>query len=105
MAAASVVLAISVILQFVAAFLALRLVRLTERKMAWLLIAAAIVLMGMRRSITMFFLMSGNAAKPPDLATELVALTISTLMVFGVARITPLFRSSLRTAEVVREKE
>lgn len=101
----TIVLTVSVILQFTAAVLALRLVRLTERKAAWLLIATAIVLMGVRRSITAFHLLSGNVARPPDLSAELVALVISILMVVGVGCIAPFFRSAHRAEEALQESE
>ena len=87
------VLAISVLLQFAAAFLAIRLTRVTKNSGAWLLIALAIVLMGVRRSVTLYRLISGDISHPPDLTAELIALSISVLMVIGIASIAPLFRS------------
>jgi PAS domain S-box-containing protein len=96
------VLAISVLLQFTAAFLAIRLIRVTKNSGAWLLIALAIVLMGVRRSVTLYRLISGDISHPPDLTAELIALSISVLMVIGIALIAPLFRSPRHMEETVR---
>ncbi|MDC4226296.1 MAG: hypothetical protein MPW15_19105 [Candidatus Manganitrophus sp.] len=51
----TLILTISIILQFVAALLALRLIRITGRWTGWSLIAAAITLMAVRRSISLFY--------------------------------------------------
>lgn len=85
------VLAASIALQFAAAALALRLIAVTSRRVAWLLIAAALVLMAARRLITFFDALLGDGATP-DLATELVALLISAAMLGGVAAIRPVFQ-------------
>jgi putative nucleotidyltransferase with HDIG domain len=98
----TIVLSISVLLQFIAAILALRLVRVTEKSGSWLLIAIAIMLMGILRSITLFRLISGDLMHHPDLAVELVALVISVLMVFGIAWIAPLFRTIGESEEKVQ---
>ncbi len=101
----AVVLGASLLLQFIAAFLALRLIRITGRKLAWGLIATAVFLMAVRRSITFYRLMSGDLSYPPDLSAELVALFISVLMLTGIASIGPLFLSISRSEESCRESE
>ena len=100
--AVTLVLAVSVLLQFSAAILALRLIRVTGRRTAWALIAAAVFLMAVRRFITLFRLLSGDLTQPPDLTAELVALVISVLMVAGVARIAPLFHAVRQSEEALR---
>jgi PAS domain S-box-containing protein len=95
------ILAISVLLQFTAAFLALRLIWITGRRRAWLFIAAGISLMAIRRSITLFDVLRGELY--PDPTAELVALATSILIVFGVALIAPLFLSIKRSEKVVRK--
>lgn len=99
----TIVLAISILLQLTAAFLALRLIQITGRWQAWTLIAAAIFLMTVRRSITFYRLISGSLTYRPDLLAELVALTISVLMVAGVAWIVDLFLSVRRSKEALVE--
>ena len=48
----TIILSVSIFLQFTAAGLALRLIRSTGHKVAWGSIAVALSLMGFRRSIT-----------------------------------------------------
>ncbi|GBE18897.1 alginate biosynthesis sensor protein KinB [archaeon BMS3Abin16] len=99
------ILAVSVLLQFTAAFLALKLIRVTGRRAAWILIAAAILLMAVRRSITLYRLASGHVLLQPDPTAELVALVISVLMVAGIAKISSLFLSIKQSEEALRESE
>ncbi len=99
------ILTLSILLQLSAAILALRLVAITGRRRAWVLIAAALVLMTFRRSITWFRLLTGDLTSPPDLTAELVALVISVLMVAGVAGIASQFHAIRRSEETLRESE
>ncbi len=99
----SSVLIISILLQFTAAFLALRLIRFTGKRTAWVFIAAAVFLMGVRRSITLYRLFSGDHSHPPDLSAEVVALAISVFMVAGVGWLAPLFLSIRRSSEALRK--
>ena len=99
------VLGTSIVLQFVAAFLALYLIRVTGWRVAWSMIAGAMVLMGVRRSITFYHSIFDGASTPPDLSAELVALTISVLMVIGAAKIAPIFESIRRNEKPLRESE
>ncbi len=96
------VLVISILLQFIAAFLALRLIGVTGKRKAWVLMAIALFLMGVRRCLTLFRLMAGDLPYPPDPAAELVELTISILMVAGMTWIVPLFLASKRSEEALR---
>lgn len=99
------ILSLSILLQFTAAGLALRLIMLTGRKRAWSLIATAMVLMGIGRCITLYRVVSGDLSLPPDLSAELVALAISLLLFAGVALIGPLFADSQKTHEALKESE
>lgn len=49
-----IILILSICLQFTAAFLAMRLIWVTKRTQAWVLIALAICLMALRRSISFY---------------------------------------------------
>ncbi len=98
-----VILAISIVLQFAAASLALRLIRITGRRVAWLLIAAAIFLMAIRRCDTLSQAISLGALNVTSLSAELIALAISLLMLIGVVRIEPLFRSFRQSEEALRK--
>lgn len=90
---ATLVLSLSILLQFVTALLALRLVRVTGHSLAWGLISTAILLMAVRRSVSLYRFVSEDAAHQPDMLAELLALTISVLLLIGIARIAPLFYS------------
>ncbi|UCC29317.1 MAG: response regulator [Phycisphaerales bacterium] len=90
--------------QYAAAVLALRVLRITGRDPAWLLIAAVAFLMAVRRSIVLYRSLSHDVVHPPDLAAECVGLAISVLMLVGVARIGPFFLSVLHSKEELRKR-
>jgi PAS domain S-box-containing protein len=85
------ILGLSVLLQFIAAALAIRLIRTTGKRLAWTLIAAAILLMAVRRFVTLYHALAGDPLSSPEPKAELVALVISILMVVGVARMGAFF--------------
>jgi len=101
----TLVLGVSILFQFAAAFSALRLIRVTGKRTAWALIATAVSLMAIRRCITLFRLLTGDLSRPPDLSAELVALVISVLMAVGIARIAPVFLSPRHSEEALRKSE
>lgn len=96
-------LIISVLLQFSAAFLALRLISITGRRIAWTMIALAIFFMAIRRCISLYWLASGNPSQPLDLPFELVGLITSLFMVIGISLIKPLFYSIKKSEEALRD--
>ena len=98
-----VVLVISILLQFAAASWALRLVWVTGKRTAWILIAAAIFLMAIRRCDTLSQAVSQGALNVTTLSAELIALAISVLVLIGVVRIEPLFRSLKQSEGVLRK--
>ena len=97
------VLVISILLQFAAASWALRLVWVTGKRTAWILIAAAIFLMAIRRCDTLSQAVSLGALNVTTLSAELIALAISVLVLIGVVRIEPLFRSLKQSEGVLRK--
>ena len=90
-------------LQLAAAFWALRLIQVTGKRTAWVLIATAISFMVVRRCFTLLHLLSGDLSWSLDLPIELVSLVTSILMVIGIARIVPLFLSVRRSEEALRQ--
>lgn len=102
---ATVILAVSIILQLVAAFLALRLIRVTGKRIAWVLIATAVVLMAARRGISLFEFLAVEPAKYPNIYAELVALAISGFMAVGLALISPIFEDLKSMGEALRKRE
>ena len=99
------ILGASIVLQFVAAGLAVRLIRITNRRTAWSLIAAALALMSIRRCITFYNVLFAEVVIGPDIQAELVALVISGLMVVGIARIGDLFRNVQQAHDSLRASE
>ncbi|MBU1969268.1 MAG: two-component sensor histidine kinase [Gammaproteobacteria bacterium] len=93
------ILGLSIALQFIAAVMAFRLIRLTGERWAWGFIAAAIMLMTIRRSISLFHMVVNGNSYKADVIAEVVALVISILMVIGIARIAPVFRSVRQAKE------
>ena len=82
-----IILFLSIALQFWAAIYALKLIRVTGRRLAWICISFAILLMAFRRCITVFRLVTDDIKHSPDQMAEGVALLISVLMVVGISRI------------------
>lgn len=100
-----ILLSTSIVLQFIAAISALRLIRITGRTWAWSIIAAALVLMTVRRGITLYELLFYGFRHPLDFSAELIALIISSLLVIGIACIYPVFRSMQASQEALRLNE
>jgi len=100
-----IILAISILIQFSTAFLALRLIRVTGMHIAWVSIAIAFFFMALRRCVSLLRLISGDVAYQPDPAGELIALVISVLLLLGVAWIAPLFLSITHSKEVLQKSE
>ena len=104
----SFILVLSTVLQFVAAFLALRLIPVTGKRSAWILISMALFFMSVRRCMTLYEAMLGGtheAPEPVSIGTEWVTLVISAFMLAGIAWIAPLFQSITRSAAALRESE
>mgnify|MGYP001363978645 CR=1 FL=1 len=99
----TIVLALSIVLQFSAAIGAFRLIKLTGHLWAWSLIAPALTLMGLRRSITFYWAVAGDVPQPPELIVELVALCISLLLVIGIFRIKPLLAEVVQSTKTLQQ--
>jgi len=91
----------SALLQLLAALIALRLIRITGRRTAWIMIAVAISIQMIRRFIALFRLLFEDAYYA-DTFDELVALAISLFMASGLAFIAPLFLTIKRSEKVLR---
>jgi hypothetical protein len=91
----------SALLQLLAALIALRLIRITGGRTAWIMIAVAISIQMIRRFIVLFRLLYGDAYYT-DTFDDLMALAISLCMASGLAFISPLFLAIKRSEEVLR---
>jgi diguanylate cyclase (GGDEF)-like protein/PAS domain S-box-containing protein len=96
---------ISLLLQIAAAVLALNLVQVTNWRIAWLPIAAAVFLMAAGQGFSTLRLLQGAPRPPTDLGTELMALSISILLLAGIASIAPLFRAHRKGEQALRRSE
>jgi light-regulated signal transduction histidine kinase (bacteriophytochrome) len=92
------IIGLSALLQLVAAFFALKLIRVTGFRIAWVMIAAALCIMAMRRVIVLGHLLTGELPHPHILVDESVALATSIMMLAGVLAIAPLFHT-IKAAE------
>ena len=99
----TIILVVSIAIQFTAAALALRLVWVTGRRAAWALISVAIFLMAIRRCIILYQADFLTAPYTASMSAELVALAISVLMLGGVVLIGPLFLSLKRSEKELRD--
>jgi diguanylate cyclase (GGDEF)-like protein/PAS domain S-box-containing protein len=81
----------SILVQFAAAILAFRLIPITGRVIAWTFIASANLLMALRRCLALYGWLPGSQISSVDIASAVTTLGISTLMLLGVALISPLF--------------
>ncbi len=87
----AIVVALAVLFQFIAALSALRLIPLTGKKAAWLLIAVAIALMTARRFESLVNLLVPGVHREPDVSFEVTGLVISIFMMAGISLIRPVF--------------
>ncbi len=99
------IVTLSVLCQLGAAVMALRLIRVTGRQAAWLLISLGLFGMAIRRAMPLYGLYAGVSFSPLDPAFEAVGLVTSLCMLAGVAWIGPLFATIHSHAEKVRRSE
>jgi PAS domain S-box-containing protein len=102
---AIMILAASLIFQLGAVILSLRLIPITGRRNAWLVISLALLLMAVRRAVLLARILNGTQESMPHLETELIGLSISILMFCGAAYIGPLFRSVRESSQAILESE
>ncbi|HML79964.1 sensor histidine kinase [Geobacter sulfurreducens] len=99
------IIALSLVLQLVAAILALRLIRVTGGAFAWTLLALASLLMVGRRSLALHHLYTTPPTVPPLLVNEVIGLIISLLFVAAVAGLSPLLARIKNAEDYWRESE
>ncbi len=103
MAIDTAVMGLSLLLQWTAAALALRLIWITGAGKAWAMIAVGVLLMGVRRAIVLATLLTGGTYANLDLPAELIAVADSLCLAVGIAAIAPLFRRFHRSEEALRK--
>jgi signal transduction histidine kinase len=95
--------AAAVIVQLIAAFFALKLVRVTGNSPAWLLISAGLGVMAVRRVIMVWHDFSGGPFNVHDIWEAMIAVVISELMLAGVLAIRPLFFTIKQAADILQQ--
>jgi len=85
------ILVCAIILQFTTAILTIRLIRITGKSIAWILISTALVFMVVRRVIPLYNVFTGNVSVSLDPTNEFIGLILSFLMMIGIAEIAPIF--------------
>lgn len=94
------ILCLSVVLQFAAFFISVCGLRFSAFRATWIFIGFAMLLMGIRRSITLMNIWATPESYSTDLLAELVGLTISALFVIGLSLNLPATRKLTRQLEV-----
>jgi PAS domain S-box-containing protein len=95
------ILVFSIIIQTAAAIMAIRLIGVTGRRAVWIIIAATLALMAVRRIVPLYRLLAGDI-HPPDPINELIGLTLSVILAVGIFRIAPFFLEHKRAEEELR---
>src|SRR5262245_50694433 len=99
-----VLLGLTIVLQLMAAVLALRLMWITAKRMGWVLLALALVLLTLQRGS--FFLQASFGKTPlPPLISVVLGLGIAASLAAGIAWIAPLFVSLRRAGEAELQKQ
>lgn len=97
------IIGISVLIQLITVFFALKLIKVTGGIKAWIYISVAIGLMGARRIFSLLEIVVKNPLYKPDLSFELLGLVTSLLMLTGVILIAPLFETVKQAEENQRK--
>jgi PAS domain S-box-containing protein len=95
----------AIILQISAAFIAIRLIRVTGRLSAWVFISVALVLMAVRRIIPLARQLIDARGTTADPLNEFVGLLLSGFMLGGIAMIGPIFRRIFQSEKELGESE
>ncbi len=96
------VAALTILLQFAAGVMALRLVRRAGRSSAWLLLGAAILLSALAHLLRLFQSLAGTFPVTLDLPVELGSLAVSLLLLAGIAAIEPFLLALKKRSELYR---
>ena len=99
------ILALTALLQFVAAYLAWRLVRITEGSIVWITFPIVMMLMALRPVMVLVQVSSGISGTDIIPFTQIIALIVSFLLVAGLIWIGPLFITTIHADQILREQE
>ena len=83
----------SIIIQVMSTFLAFRLINTTRHYRAWLFLGLAVGLMAVRRIVSFYSFIRAGESASVNTSAEVVALSISVLMLIGIINIRPIIKS------------
>lgn len=98
-----VALVISIILQIIAAIIALRFMKLTKYRLSWILLSLSFVFMAIRKIIQFFEFFRGSPSYTWQIIDDWMGVLISFMIIVGVILIRELFYS-LKRAEIDRTR-
>jgi signal transduction histidine kinase len=98
-----IALILSIILQIIAAVIALRFMKLTKYRLSWILLSLAFVFMAVRKIIQFFEILRGTPSYTWQMIDEWMGVLISVMIIAGVILIRELFYS-LKRAESDRQR-
>jgi len=98
-----IALILSIILQIIAAVIALRFMKLTKYRLSWILLSLAFVFMAVRKIIQFFEILRGTPSYTWQMIDEWMGVLISVMIITGVILIRELFYS-LKRAESDRQR-
>ena len=96
-----IALIISIVLQIIAASIALRFMKLTKYRLSWILLSLSFVFMAVRKIIQLFEYFRGTPSFTWQLIDEWIGILISVMIIGGVILIREIFYS-LKRAETDR---
>lgn len=94
---------LSSVTQFIAALMAIRLIRPSGVFVAWIFLACGFVIQGVRRVVALLNVLNGQ--DQGNLSVEALGLIISVLMLCGILKFRPLFEEINRTHAELVEKQ
>jgi len=98
-----IALAISIVLQIIAAVIAFRFMRLTNYRISWILLSLSFVFMAINKIIQFFEFFRGAPSYTWQMIDEWLGIVVSIFIIGGVFYIRELFMS-LKKAEIERKK-
>jgi signal transduction histidine kinase len=96
-----IALIISIVLQIIAAVIALRFMKLTKYRLSWILLSISFVFMAVRKIIQLVELFRGEPSETWQMIDEWIGVLISVMIIGGVVLIRELFYS-LKRADTER---
>lgn len=98
------IIIISILFQLTAVVIAIKLIHITEKYFAWMLVSAAIILMSVRRVITLLAIFNGKIVEDAMYLPEITALIISIFASTGLYFMIPIFRNIKKNEHELEHK-